>query len=253
MKELLKLSLEDPKIFVAILDAISTIIDEAVFTASEEGLTLRSLDSARSAMVDVKLPKQFFTEYEVSGQVNIGVRVKDLIKISKLGKRGTTQFQLEVPEGSNIIKLTFIAKSSMRTFELPLLDLTFEQIPVPKVKYEATLKIVTDELYDAVKAVSTFSDNVEFKATKDKFVISSGSEKGRGVSEYSRDQLIDLSVEAEEVVSAYSSNYLLDMVAYSELSEVLEVSFASRKPAKFYYSLINGGELTFYVAPRSEV
>lgn len=253
MKKLLKLSLEEPKTFISILDAISTVVDEAVFTANEEALTLRSLDSARSAMVDVKLPKQFFTEYEATGQTNIGIRVKDLIKIAKLGKRGVAQFRLEVPEGSNILKLTFIGKASTRTFELPLLDLTFEQIPVPKVKYEATIKIVTDELYDAVKAVSAFSDHIEFKATKEKFIVSSGSEKGKGVSEYTKDQLIDLNVEGDEVISAYSSNYLLDMVAYSELSEVLEVSFASRKPAKFYYSLINGGELTFYVAPRSEV
>jgi len=253
VKKLLKLSLEEPKTFISILDAISTVVDEAVFTANEEALTLRSLDSARSAMVDVKLPKQFFTEYEATGQTNIGIRIKDLIKIAKLGKRGVTQFVLEVPEGSNILKLTFIGKASTRTFELPLLDLTFEQIPVPKVKYEATIKIVTDELYDAVKAVSTFSDHVEFKATREKFIVSSGSEKGKGVSEYTKDQLIDLNVEGEEVISAYSSNYLLDMVAYSELSEVLEISFASRKPAKFYYSLINGGELTFYVAPRSEV
>jgi proliferating cell nuclear antigen len=131
VKKLLKLSLEDPKTFIGILDAISTVVDEAVFTANEEALTLRSLDSARSAMVDVRLPKQFFTEYEATGQTNIGIRIKDLIKIAKLGKRGVTQFQLEVPEGTNILKLIFIGKASTRTFELPLLDLTFEQIPVP--------------------------------------------------------------------------------------------------------------------------
>jgi proliferating cell nuclear antigen (pcna) len=247
---MLSIEFEDAKNWIELLEAIRDIVEEAFFIATPEGLSLRAMDSARVAMIDLKLPPPYFSNYNIDKEeVKIGFSVSDMVKVLK-GMRKGYKLALEVGD-ENVIKLRFMGKG-YHTFEFPLLDIEGESIPSLKLKFDVRIKIETKVLMDAVENVEKFSDYATFKVESEKFVIYGKSEKGRATSEFSKEDLIELQME-KEAISSYSTEYLLNILGKDDLSEITVLEFATKVPLKVTYNLVNEGELTYYLAPRTEV
>lgn len=247
---MLKIEFEDARNWLDLLDAIRDIVEEAVFIATQEGLSLRAMDSARVAMVDLKLPVVFFPDYKIEKEdVKFAISVADMIKSLKGTKKG---YKLVIELGEeNLLRLSFIGKGK-HVFEFPLLDITAESLPSLKLKFEAHIKIETDIIGNAIKNLEKFSDYVTFRANSEKLILSGRSEKGRAASEFLKDELISLEVENESVAS-YSTEYLLNILGKSELSEVTLLEFGNRVPLKVTYGLAGEGEISYFLAPRTEI
>jgi|BEDMetMinimDraft_2_1075160.scaffolds.fasta_scaffold00278_15 proliferating cell nuclear antigen len=246
---MLTIEFEDAKSWIELLEAIRDIVEEAFFVATPEGLSLRAMDSARVAMVDLKLPSVYFSNYNIEKEeVKIGFSISSMVKILK-GMRKGYKLTLELGE-ENLIKLRFIGKG-YHTFEFPLLDIEGENIPSLKLKFDAKIKIETKVLMDAVENIEKFSDYATFKVESEKFMIYGKSEKGRATSEFSKEDLIELQFE-NEAISSYSTEYLLNILGKDNLSEITVIEFATKVPLKVTYNLENEGELVYYLAPRTE-
>lgn len=248
---MLKLVIQDAKLWSKITDAITEIVDEGVFRATEDGLVLRSMDVSRVAMVDLKLPRAFFSEYECTGTHDIGFRFSEIKKLLKRSAKKGVSLGIEAPDEGGKVIFTFIGNGRSK-IEFPLLDLLFEELPTPRVELEAKFKAVTQHLITAIKQISLFADQARFEAYNDRIIIKYETEYSRGEITYTRDELIDLEVEEEGVAASYSIEFLESMLKHKDLSEVVNFEFGSRKPAKITYLLINGGELTYWLAPRTE-
>src|SRR5579875_293505 len=246
---MLRIEFEDAKNWLGLLDAIRDIVEEAVFVATQEGLSLRAMDSARVAMIDLKLPVVYFPEYKVDNEkVNFAISVADMVKSLKGIKKGY-RLVMELTE-ENTLRLEFLGKGK-HSFEFPLLDISPESIPSLKLNFEARVRIETDILANAIDNLEKFSDYITFRASNDKFVLTGRSEKGKASSEFLRDELIGLEV-TRECVSSYSTEYLLNILGKSELAEVTDLDFGTKMPLKATYMLSGGGEVAYYLAPRTE-
>lgn len=247
---MLTIEFEDAKTWIELLEAIKDIVEEAFFVATPEGLSLRAMDSARVAMIDLKLPPSYFSNYNIEKEeVKLGFSVSDMVKVLK-GMRKGYKLALELST-ENVIKLRFMGKG-YHTFEFPLLDIESESIPSLKLKFDARIKIETKVLLEAVENIEKFSDYATFKVESEKFMIYGKSEKGRATSEFSKEDLIELQME-KEAISSYSTEYLLNILGKDDLSEITVLEFATKVPLKVTYNLENEGELTYYLAPRTEV
>jgi len=61
------------KRIIRFFNAIEKLTDEACFWISEESILFRDLDTARISMIDFELQRDYFTEYEYSGEEKIPV------------------------------------------------------------------------------------------------------------------------------------------------------------------------------------
>src|SRR5436309_6668587 len=61
---LFKATMNDARLFRNLIGAISSLIEEADFNATPEGIKLRSMDPSHIAMVDFEWPKAAFDTYE---------------------------------------------------------------------------------------------------------------------------------------------------------------------------------------------
>src|SRR6266566_3462961 len=59
-----KATMNDARLFRNLIGAISSLIEEADFNASPDGIKLRSMDPSHIAMVDFEWPKTAFDTYE---------------------------------------------------------------------------------------------------------------------------------------------------------------------------------------------
>ncbi len=247
----LRLVFSDARQWRYLVETFSALIDEACFIATPEGIKLRALDPSRIAMIDFLLPPEAFEEYECDAETRIGVNFDDFKKIMK---RGTSKdkLELEVTEEGKRLKVRFRGRA-LRTFSLPILDLGAEELPVPRVPFTVTAKVLSDAVKDAIKDASIVSDYVRFESTEDKFSIKASSDRGSVEVEFTQESgsLIELDVK-EPSRASYSLDYLSDMMKATALSDILTIEFATNKPVALTFDLPGGGRLTFYLAPRME-
>ena len=80
----------------AVLDAISTITEDAMFIVNTNGISFRGIDSSHVALLDITFPKSSFEKFE--GQTSFfGLKVDDFKTISKPHSFQTANILLVFP------------------------------------------------------------------------------------------------------------------------------------------------------------
>ena len=67
----------------AIISAISTLVEEATFVATAEGITFRGMDPSHVALIDISWPNSAFEKYECDSDVKFGVRIDEFSKLNQ--------------------------------------------------------------------------------------------------------------------------------------------------------------------------
>ena len=64
----------------AVISAISTLVEEATFEATVEGISFRGMDPSHVALIDISWPNTAFERYECDGDIKFGVRIDEFSK-----------------------------------------------------------------------------------------------------------------------------------------------------------------------------
>lgn len=233
-----------------IIESLRAIIDEASFTAAPEGLKLRALDPSKVAMVDLLIPQNAFEEYEVDGEVRIGVNFDDLVKVIKRGK-SDERIVFETTE--NRLRVSFVGRA-VRTFSLPLIDVIGEELPEPRTTFTVKARMLSDAFRDVLKDVELVSDNVKFIGEEDGLKIQARGDRGEVEAKFSIEtgSLLEYDV-TEPSSSLYGVDFLLNIVGKAyRISELTTLEFGTNKPLALTFDVASGGILKYYLAPRME-
>ncbi len=245
----MKLSFFDARIWRYIVSSISKIIEEGVFVASEEGFSLRAMDPSHVVMVDMFFPKEAFDEYNVEGREEIGVNFEDLGKILR---RATKEDKLVLETSKGRFSVIFDGRA-YREFVLPVLDLSAEELPEPKLSFKSRAKLLSDVFRDLIKDLEPISDILELNISQDKLLARARSDIGEAevVLTIESGAILDLNVE-EESRSSYSLDYFVDISTAAQAADTVVIELSSGMPVKVEYELPQGSKLAFYIAPRVE-
>ena len=77
----------------AVISAISTLVEEATFEATGEGIAFRGMDPSHVALIDIAWPNSAFEKYVCDQDVKFGVRIDEF---SKLIKRADKKDSIEI-------------------------------------------------------------------------------------------------------------------------------------------------------------
>jgi len=248
-----KIVIPDSRTWRNLMAAISTLVEEATFDVTPEGLTLRAMDPSHVAMVDFQYPKGSFQEYVCSEPSKLCIDIADVLKLMRRLELGETlELSLDTQTGHLIMKLT---GKYARRFSVPILQPTTTEIPTPKLAFDVTIKMDADCLNDAVTDIGTVSDQARFEATPEKLVMTGLSETGNVVVEFEKTNqaILEFQVRSEQVKALYGVSFLQDMIkAGTASSKISTFEFSTDKPIKIDFELPPQGRLTYYLAPRLE-
>jgi len=250
---LFKLSISDVKLLRDVLTAISTLIDEGTFNISPEGIKLRSMDPSRVAMVDFLMQKSAFDEYVSDQDAKVCVNLSELLKLLKRAKRDET-LEIRLDESASQLIVVIRGKYT-RTFRMPTLEVSEEEVPTPNVTFNAKVTLTTDGLKQSLEDVALVSDHVRIETDGEKFLMSAkGDIMGADIElQKGSDALLSLEVK-EPCRATYPLSYLSDIVkAASATSEVVDLEFSTDMPIKLDFKQPYDGTLIYYLAPRIEV
>jgi proliferating cell nuclear antigen len=247
-----KAVVQDAKIWKNLLTAISTLIEEADFNTTEDGLKLRSMDPSHVAMVDFEWSKEAFEEYVCDKPTNIRVNITTMLKLLRRSK-SEESLEISYDEESKKVELTLRGKI-LKKFTMPTLESVEEEVPTPKLSFNARVKLMSETLKEIVEDSETVSDNISFKAKEDKLFVKASSELSNVGMELSKTDgaLLELDIK-EDSDATFNLNYFGQMVkAGSVTSEVATIEFSTNMPIRLEFEMSQQGKLMYYLAPRIE-
>jgi len=155
----------------AIISAISTLVEEATFEATVEGISFRGMDPSHVALIDISWPNSAFEKYSCDGDIIFGVRIDEF---SKLIKRAEKSESIEINISEDSMLHVSIGKN--KKYKMRLIESSASDTPLPKISYDSKItlsstrfdKILRDiEVVSDYLSVKTTSENVEFSGKGD--------------------------------------------------------------------------------------
>ncbi|MEM3754072.1 MAG: proliferating cell nuclear antigen (pcna) [Candidatus Bathyarchaeia archaeon] len=249
---MIKAVLSNAKIWKNILDAVSTLIDEADFNFDENGIKLRSMDPSHVAMVDLDWQKSAFEDYSCSKPTKARISIKGMLKLLKRVK-SDENLEIVFDDETKKINLTLKGKITKK-FVIPTLEPGGEEAPTPKLTFDSKIKILSRTLKEVLDDIQAVSDNVKLETTMEKFVLQAIGELSSATIEIEKgnESLLELDVKAPSK-AAFNLSYLTEIVkAGASTSDLLSLEFSTNKPIKLEFELPGQGKLSYYLAPRIE-
>lgn len=232
----------------AILSAISTLVEEATFEATSEGITFRGMDPSHVALIDISWPNSAFEKYESDGDIKFGVRIDEF---SKLIKRAEKSEPIEISISESMLLIS-IGKN--KQYKMRLIESSATDTPLPKIPYDTKIELGTTMFDKILGDVQVVSDYLTIKATATKAEFSGKGDSGEVLISLQKQQneLSEITVK-EESTGTYSLEYLNPIVkAVGTASGSIICEYSSAKPLRIEFKVANMGRIHFYLAPRVE-
>jgi len=233
----------------AVISAVSTLVEEATFEATVEGISFRGMDPSHVALIDINWPNTAFEKYDCDGDIKFGVRIDEF---SKLIKRADQDNQIEISISDDNMLLVTIGKN--KKYKMRLIESSASDTPLPKMQYDSKISLTSSAFDKILGDVQVVSDYLTVNATELQAEFSGKGDSGEVniVLQKDKDGLTELDVKADSS-GTYSLEYLNPIVkAVGSTVETITYEFSSAKPLRIEFKVANLGRIHFYLAPRVE-
>ena len=216
-----------------LVNIISTLIDEVKFTITPEGMTLKAVDAAHVAMIEMEVEKCAFDKYEAE-DCEIGLdldKVKDVLKLAASGD--VIGMEQDDTHGRLVFKVGNITR------RMNLVDTTTMSDPkVPQLSLTAKISLPVDELQKGIRAADKISDHITLKAGPGYFDMFC-----EGDTDSVSLHLDGASVEVDsdsEVCSMFPLDYFSNIIKAIPAGTTVMVELDNDYPVKLVFSLADG-------------
>ena len=233
----------------AIISAISTLVEEATFEATVEGVSFRGMDPSHVALIDISWPNSAFEKYSCDGDIKFGVRIDEF---SKLIKRAEKKDGIEINISDDNMLHVSVGKN--KKYKMRLIESSASDTPLPKIDYDSKITLSSSRLDKILGDIDVVSDYLSIKTTQKNVEFSGKGDAGEATINLEKDteDVEEISV-SQESSGTYSLEYLDPIVkAVGGTADSIICEFSSEKPLRIEFKVTNIGRIHFYLAPRVE-
>ena len=233
----------------AIISAVSTLVEEATFEATVEGVSFRGMDPSHVALIDISWPNSAFEKYSCDGDIKFGVRIDEF---SKLIKRAEKSDGIEINISDDSMLHVSVGKN--KKYKMRLIESSASDTPLPKISYDSKITLSSSRLDKILGDIDVVSDYLSIKTTQKNVEFSGKGDAGEATINLEKDMedVEDISV-SQESSGTYSLEYLDPIVkAVGGTADSIICEFSSEKPLRIEFKVTNIGRIHFYLAPRVE-
>jgi len=226
---------------------VSTLVDEAKFSITPDGIQLRAVDPAHVAMVDLKLNKEAFEEYKAEDS-ELGIDVAKLDQFLRLAKTGEA---IDIVNDEEKRRLNVAVGNT--TKRMSLIDTTGMSEPkVPNLNLPAKVSMKIEDIAQGIKASESVSDHIALTVTSDSFEMVCEGDTDQVQMKLSKDQLLELVCE-DKVKSLFPLEYFSNMMRAIPSQSKITLNLGNDYPVKIEFQIANGnGSVVYLLAPRIE-
>ncbi len=246
-----KAELEEVGLIQDSMKTVSDLISEGLFQLTEDGVKLIAADPAMVALVDFKIEKDVFEDYELDEESKVGLNLENFYSIlRRANSDDTITFEVKEDESKFYIKME---NSSTRKFSLPILNLSEDDIPsTDQLDFSVTAELETKVLENAIKDAMVVGDSVTVTADSSQIKIASEGDQSNVDFTISGDSPGVMELSGEEAKSMFSLDYLNSMTGAKKLSSNVELKLGEDFPMRLNFTVPEQARLSFVLAPRIE-
>ena len=233
----------------AIISAVSSLVEEATFEATVEGISFRGMDPSHVALIDISWPNSAFEKYECDSDIKFGVRIGEF---SKLIKRADKSSTIEINISEDNMLLVTIGKN--KKYKMRLIESSASDTPLPKISYDCKISLPSSTFDKILGDVQVVSDYLIITSSETMAEFSGKGDSGEVKInlEKAKDELTELEI-TQPGHGQYSLEYLNPIVkAVGASVESVTCEFSTEKPLRVEFKVANIGRIHFYLAPRVE-
>jgi len=141
--------------------------------------------------------------------------------------------------------------ASVRTFEIPLIEVTTEKPPIDQLAFEGSVSM-NSELFDAgVSDAEVIGDSIILEAGPEGFIMRAKGDVRSANLELKKNDKGLLKLETKGKIKAqYPLEYLKKMMKAGKVAKHLTVEFSNDYPLRLTFKTIDKMSLSFILAPR---
>jgi len=233
----------------AVISSITTLVEEATFEATVEGITFRGMDPSHVALIDISWPNSAFEKYNCDSDIKFGVRVDEF---SKVIKRAEKNESIEISISDDNMLQILIGKN--KKWSMRLIEGSASDTPLPKISYDSKIGLSSSTFDKILGDIDVVSDYLYIKTSTNNAEFSGKGDSGEAVINFEKgmEGLEEITVN-QECTGTYSLEYLNPIVkAMGSTSDSIICEFSSGKPLRIEFKVSNIGRIHFYLAPRVE-
>ena len=234
-------------IIKGIIDVTSPLVNEAKFNITSKGISLKAVDPAHVAMVELDIKSTAFEEYK-SDDMELGIDLDKLSGIMRLADSGDT-VSLEYDEKSNrlivtignlVRKMGLIDTAGMPDSKVPDLDLPSKTI------------ITASELSKGVRASEAVSDHLALSVDKEAFELFAEGDTDTVNLKLPKNLLVELNSPGK-FKSLFSIDYFSNMIKPVKAGDPITIFLGNDNPIRVDFDIAEKkGHVTYLLAPRIE-
>ena len=230
-----------------IIDVTSPLVNEAKFNISSKGISLRAVDPAHVAMVDLEIKNKAFEEYKAD-DMELGIDLDKLSGIMRLANAGD-MISLDYDEDTNRL----IVKIGNLVRKMGLIDTAgMPDSKAPNLELPAKIIIKASELSQGVRASEAVSDHLALSVDKESFELFAEGDTDTVNLKLPKDMLVELTSSGKHR-SLFSIDYFSNMIKPVKGEDTITIQMGSDNPIRVDFDIADKkGHVTYLLAPRIE-
>jgi len=230
-----------------IIDVTSPLVNEVKLNISSKGISLRAVDPAHVAMVDLNIKDKAFEEYKAS-DMELGIDMDKLGSIMRLSSAGDL-VTLEYDENSNRL----VVKIGNLVRKMGLIDTAGMPDPkMPNLKLPAKVILKASELNQGVRASEAVSDHLALTVNKDNFELFAEGDTDTVNLKLPKELLVEINTDSK-CKSLFSIDYFSNMIKPVRGEDPITIMIGNDNPIKVEFDIADKkGHVIYLLAPRIE-
>jgi len=223
------------------LEALSLFISEGNFRFSDKGVFFKAMDPSQIVLINYAIDRNVFDKYDIEPTF-VGM---DLVEFSRIMSRSQPRDRLQMNLTDSEMHINLKGEMN-RSFKLPLLDLSDEEVNLPTTKYDVKVNVNGRILKEAFKDASLFSSSVMLKVKDKDFRVEAKGTAGSLVASSKETKGVNVNGE-KDVASKFSLNFLQNIVKEAPMEKEVLLELKSDSPMKVSYKIGNS-PIEYYLA-----
>jgi proliferating cell nuclear antigen len=216
-----EISIENEKYFQAIWKLLPNLALEAEFSVSDNGILIRAIDPAQTAMVTIELPKAFFETLTCDNAMTF---ISDVLHVGKLIKSRGEKIQLY--GDSETLTIEHIAKEYKRSFKSINLKGVTVTYPTLNLERDASFAIKSDFFQGVLEDATPVADTFYLSSDGKKLKIASEGELSTMEQEIDQGSILQGfkskgAIKRAEYFHEYVKNFVDALYSIIDLTHVL--------------------------------
>jgi len=240
---------KSPDEWKAVTSAISTLVDEATFEATAQGISFRGMDPSHVALIDINWPNSSFDLFECDTTVKFGVRVDEF---SRLIKRADKKDAVEITIGEDSMLHIKINNNYRKEYKMRLIESSPSSTPLPKLNFNCKI-VLTAVAFDKILSdVQVISEYILIESKQQQVKFSGRGDAGEAdiILDSGSEGLEEVAIQ-QECKATYSLDYLSKITkAVIVAGGSVAAEYSAKMPLRLEFRVANVGRIHFYLAPR---